>query len=188
MLKPQIQKGVPTTLPRASPPPVPMAAADTSGDGDLWLLVSETIPPVVTVPSSSAGLYTVSPVGVEQVLGASAVQEGPQPLDSSLSQPCPSLTLRRTARSTAGQHSNIHRLPCTENAACRCATCCSPPPPFRGILLPCLRHPAWRCLAWTHLILLSGSLFNEYKCRWLAVSLPVLVLCGFAGAVSLSVK
>ncbi|KAL7870652.1 hypothetical protein SRHO_G00081490 [Serrasalmus rhombeus] len=113
MLNPQIQKGVPTTLSRASPPPVPMAAADTSGDGDLWLLVSETIPPVVTVPSSSAGLYTVSPVGGEQVLGASAVQEGPQPLDSPLSQPCSSLTLRHTARSTAGQHSNIHRLPCT---------------------------------------------------------------------------
>ncbi|KAL7865132.1 hypothetical protein SRHO_G00103790 [Serrasalmus rhombeus] len=74
-----------------------------------------------------------------------------------------------------------------ENAACRCATCCFPPP-FRGILLPGLRHPAWRCLAWTHLILLSGSLFNEYKCCWLTVSLPVLVLCGFAGAVSLSVK
>ena len=115
MLKVQIQKEAPVPPPRVSP--VPVGANDISSDGDLWLLVSETIPPAAIVPGSSqaTGPCAVVPVEDRPVSEAPAEQGRSQPLDSSLlpvDQPCPSLSLlRRTARSTAGQHSNVHHLP-----------------------------------------------------------------------------
>ncbi|KAL7868535.1 hypothetical protein SRHO_G00099190 [Serrasalmus rhombeus] len=118
MLKAQVQKETPLLPPpRGSLPPVPVKPVDTYSDGDLWLLVSETISPVVTVPSTSSttGPPIVPPAQEGQVLDATTVQGGCQPSGSSLvltDQPCSSqLSVRRTVRATAGQHSNIHRLP-----------------------------------------------------------------------------
>uniref|UniRef100_A0A3B1JWV6 Gypsy retrotransposon integrase-like protein 1 n=1 Tax=Astyanax mexicanus TaxID=7994 RepID=A0A3B1JWV6_ASTMX len=116
MLKAQVQAQGPLLPPRDSPPPVPVAPVDTSSDCDLWLLVSETISPEVAVPSGSGTTVppTVQPAQ-EGILDATTVQGGRQPSDSSLfltGQPCSGLSsVRRTARATAGQHSNIHRLP-----------------------------------------------------------------------------
>uniref|UniRef100_A0A3B1IT31 Gypsy retrotransposon integrase-like protein 1 n=1 Tax=Astyanax mexicanus TaxID=7994 RepID=A0A3B1IT31_ASTMX len=118
MLKAQVQKEAPVPPPRVSPPQVPVAPLDTSSDEDLWLLVSETRSTAVPVPALSAsgptGLPMVVPAGDGQISDAPIVPERAQPLDSLLpvvSQPCSSQSLRRTSRSTAGQHSNVYRLP-----------------------------------------------------------------------------
>lgn len=103
---------------RTPPPPAPVVTADDSpNDIDLWLLVPETpLPQAAAVPSLSG---TTDP----PVLEARPIPDTPLAQRSTgvtVSVPSPSWSspsevLRRTVRSTAGQHPNVHRLPRTAN-------------------------------------------------------------------------
>lgn len=90
--------------------PVPAARLDSSSS-DLWLLVSESHEPTGTpgtlVPVT-AGPSTVSVPGPSQTSSSGVVPSTSAGFDRSSTYDPP---LRRTARSTAGQHSNLHRLP-----------------------------------------------------------------------------
>ncbi|CAJ1053408.1 uncharacterized protein LOC109140921 [Xyrichtys novacula] len=100
-------------------PPAPaelVGLSDSPEDGELWLLARETSALAATAaPASppSAGPAGMTAVQAQLNPGPSIGQEGSHGAAARPSgQPSPSqLTLRRTGRSTAGQHSNVHRLP-----------------------------------------------------------------------------
>ncbi|KAI3366993.1 hypothetical protein L3Q82_009626 [Scortum barcoo] len=119
MLKAVIQSEA-KTLPSKVPSPPTVAAlddGDSYSDSDVWLLVPET-----PVPQSTAPTGILQPSGPLVVpLQTGSVPETPRPhgpssppapLQSPADQPSTSQqALRRTARSTAGHHSNVHHLP-----------------------------------------------------------------------------
>ncbi|KAK1878636.1 Envelopment polyprotein [Dissostichus eleginoides] len=94
-----------------SPPAVPALDLDSSSDSDLWLLVPDnhipqlSVAPRASCPSgpSDETLYQSRPVPEASLHGVSS------PSVPSTST-CPQ-ALRRTVRSTAGHHSNVHHLP-----------------------------------------------------------------------------
>uniref|UniRef100_A0A8C6UTV1 Gypsy retrotransposon integrase-like protein 1 n=1 Tax=Neogobius melanostomus TaxID=47308 RepID=A0A8C6UTV1_9GOBI len=98
-------------------PPLPEAAPledSYSSDSDVWLLVSESSQPV-DAPSAPfrvpVGTSVLSVPGRGQA-SAPAATPFQEPSSADLNQPSTSAqALRRTTRSGAGQHSNIHRLP-----------------------------------------------------------------------------
>jgi len=101
---------------RTPSPPAPVVSGDdSSNDGDLWLLVPETpLPPAAAVPRLSG--TTNFPVAEAQPIPDTPLAEGSASATvsaPSLSQSSRSEALRRTVRSTAGQHPNVHRLPRT---------------------------------------------------------------------------
>uniref|UniRef100_A0A8C5BVU7 Gypsy retrotransposon integrase-like protein 1 n=1 Tax=Gadus morhua TaxID=8049 RepID=A0A8C5BVU7_GADMO len=119
MLKAQVVSSA--CPPRVLPPPAPTAPigfTDSPEDGELWLLARDSSAPSAIealARSCPTGPVTMTPAGAgpdpgpgpsaepERVHSAAPPSSG-QP---SSSQP----TRRRTGRSTAGQHSNLHRLP-----------------------------------------------------------------------------
>lgn len=110
LLKPQV---LPTAQPpRAQSPPVQTAPGDpidTSEDGELWLLAREMSAPLsieAPVQPRSVGPVVATPrVALpDSTPSLEAASSAGQP---TASQP----VLRRTGRSTAGQHPNVHRLP-----------------------------------------------------------------------------
>lgn len=120
MLKAVVRPEVPASLQGASSTPaLAMPDSDSSGDSDvdLCFVVPETRLQPAEMPSSShlAGPLVVTPSGTRLVQGTPPGQGGSAQLASSVSptdQPSTSQqVLRRTARSTAGHHSNVHRLP-----------------------------------------------------------------------------
>lgn len=99
---------------RTPSPPAPVVfGEDSSSDSDLWLLVPETpllqavavlnLPGAINSPVAEAQSILDTPLAQGS---ASATVPAP-----SLSQSSHSEALRRTARPTAGQHPNVHRLP-----------------------------------------------------------------------------
>lgn len=100
----------PVPLFHQSPPPRISEDSDDSLGGELWVLVPDTpAPPVSLVPrlSGSTGPDRVT------LVDSRPVPETPAAAPSSLQHPAtPGQSVsRRTARSRAGQHSNIHHLP-----------------------------------------------------------------------------
>ncbi|KAI9531530.1 hypothetical protein NQZ68_040191 [Dissostichus eleginoides] len=104
----------PSSVP--SPPALHALDLDSSSDSDLWLLVPEnhipqlSVAPVASCPSgpSVETLYQSRPVPEASLHGVSS---SPVPSASTTNQPSTSQqALRRTVRSTAGHHSNVHHL------------------------------------------------------------------------------
>lgn len=108
--------------PPASPPAPPLPSAVLEGnsysDDDLWVLVPETpLPSAAPVAGNARSMEPLAAtlLGDSLVLGTPLAQgsarmlgSSPPPVDSvSVSQPA----VRRTGRSTPGQHPNVHRLP-----------------------------------------------------------------------------
>ncbi|KAL4007870.1 hypothetical protein ACER0C_001722 [Sarotherodon galilaeus] len=116
MLKAQVSPGPPAPGPQAPPPPVPADSERTSlSDDELWLLVPE-VPsqPVAPVASSSdaSRVPSVELRSTPSVIVAPSTSAPPGSSSGSVEQSEVSGShLRRTARSTAGQHSNVHHLP-----------------------------------------------------------------------------
>lgn len=105
--------------PRALSLPAPAGLADSpdSPEGcELWLLARETSAPLDSEAPAlrdSTGSAGMIPVQAQPHPGPSADQEGSH-LAAAPSSGQPDLhrsPVRRTGRSTAGQHSNVHRLP-----------------------------------------------------------------------------
>ena len=108
--------------PLASPPTPPLQSAalelPSCSDDDLWVLVPETsLPSAVPVAGSAGPMGPPAAARPREapVPGTPLAQEGalvfgssPPPVGAiGVSQPA----VRRTGRSTAGQHSNVHHLP-----------------------------------------------------------------------------
>lgn len=123
MLKAVVQPKV-VALPSPTSPslPPPVASLDDSSNSDLWLLVSEVpapcmaMPPPVGTPQASSALAETGPQSACSST-APATSMAPSPTVRSADQPCSSQqSLRRTARPTAGSHSNMHHLPRSVNS------------------------------------------------------------------------
>lgn len=104
--------------PRVPSPPLAALAdsGDLSRDGELWLLARETSAVVASeapVRPCFIGLTAMAPADAQPDPGPSSAPERSHSVATpSSSQPSPSQpALRRTGRSNAGQHSNVHRLP-----------------------------------------------------------------------------
>lgn len=116
MLKAQVSLGPPTPGPQVPPPPVPTDSEQTSlSEDELWLIVPE-VPSHPVAPVAS--LFDASRVPSVELRSTPSVIVAPPtspPLGSSSGSVEQSEVsgphLRRTARSTAGQHSNVHHLP-----------------------------------------------------------------------------
>ncbi|XP_027133599.1 uncharacterized protein LOC109140921 [Larimichthys crocea] len=117
MLKPQVVSGThPPRAPLPSALAAPAAPPGSPEGGELWLLVPDTVPPSATEAPAQpgyTGLAVRTPASIEPSPGSTAEPEhlhSVSPPSSDQSIP-PQSVLRRTGRSTAGQHSNVHRLP-----------------------------------------------------------------------------
>ena len=118
LLKAQVTSASAAQKPKATVPTVSVTpSVDPSGEEDLWLMVRDPPPVSLVGPSSSAPDGAIEPAPLEDTTVSEDcfLQEGSLPL-LALETPVetPSLTqpvLRRTVRSTAGQHSNVHHLP-----------------------------------------------------------------------------
>ncbi|CAI5657771.1 unnamed protein product [Oreochromis niloticus] len=116
MLKAQVSPGPPAPGPQAPPPPVPADSERTSlSDDELWLLVpevpSQPVAPVASF-SDASRVPSVELRNTPSVIVAPSTSAPPGSSSGSVKQSEVSGShLRRTARSTAGQHSNVHHLP-----------------------------------------------------------------------------
>lgn len=121
MLKAKVRPdlaGLPPVSPPAPPLPPAVFEGASSSDDDLWVLVLETPLPSATSVAGNAGSMeppAATPLRDSPVLGVPLAQGSacmlvsspPSAGSVSVSQPA----VRRTGRPTAGQHSNVHRLP-----------------------------------------------------------------------------
>ena len=99
---------------RHFPPSLNTAPLDDSSDSDVWVWVSESHHPVAApcAPRVPSGASTLSLPGHGQTGAPAATQsQGPSSLPDPEQPSTSAQALRRTARSTAGQHSNVYRLP-----------------------------------------------------------------------------
>lgn len=102
------------------PSPASLAVRDDSSNaGDLWVLVPDTLlPQSVEVPGTGHLESPPVPIPLETrpilVTPHASVRCSPPAPSCSPTEPLNSsqLALRRSARSTAGHHSNVHHLPC----------------------------------------------------------------------------
>uniref|UniRef100_A0A674PMZ3 Gypsy retrotransposon integrase-like protein 1 n=1 Tax=Takifugu rubripes TaxID=31033 RepID=A0A674PMZ3_TAKRU len=123
MLKVVVQPEVVALSSPTSPSLSPrVASVDDSSNSDLWLLVSEApvpsiaVPPPFGTPQASSAPAATAPQGACS-LTAPVSSSDPSPTVPPADQPCSSQqSLRWTARSTAGSHSNRHHLPRSVNS------------------------------------------------------------------------